>query len=66
MRSRSRSSHIPGALFKYLYHSRGGNDIRELRKFSTQLDHDLKAKFISVQMVGQYAVADLGQRHFQV
>lgn len=38
VRSRSRSSHIPGALFKYLYHGRGGNDIRELRKFSTQLD----------------------------
>lgn len=38
MRSRSRSSHVPGALFKYLYHGRGGNDIREPRKFSTQLD----------------------------
>lgn len=35
---RSRSSHIPGALFKYLYHGWGSNDIRELRKFSTQLD----------------------------
>lgn len=29
---------MPGALFKYLYHGWGGNDIRELRKFSTQLD----------------------------
>lgn len=38
VRSRSRSSHVPGALFKYLYHCRGGNDNRELRKFSTQLD----------------------------
>lgn len=38
MRSRSRSSHTPGALFKYLYHGWGSNDIRELRKFSTQLD----------------------------
>lgn len=29
---------MPGALFKYLYHGWGSNDIRELRKFSTQLD----------------------------
>lgn len=38
MRRRSRSCHILGALFKYLYHGWGGNDIRALRKFSTQLD----------------------------
>lgn len=35
---RTRSSHTPPMLFKYLYHGWGSNDISSLRKLSTQLD----------------------------
>lgn len=49
---------------------RGSNDIRELTKFSTQLDMLIekprfKAEFTLVQMVGQCKMAELGQCHFQ-
>lgn len=52
---------MPGALFKYLYHGWGSNDIRELRKFSTQLDMFIeKPQFKGIVHIG----ADGGTMHY--